>query len=221
MAALALCGPACAADSAKDAIPPPVDRAAAFHRMLMAAKANPASTDWPALRAAYAASPTYDPYAGTTPEAAAAEAALLRMDFHLAASIADQALRRNWMDMRAQSVAAAADKQLGNASQATAHQEAAAGSLRAVMATGDGASRTTAYQVLAASEEYLVLQSRQLHPHGQRLVQLSGHWFDVLTVAHTPGGPRSELYFNVDARLAREAALMAGGASPVPDDQLP
>jgi hypothetical protein len=197
--------------------PPP----AGFHQLLIAAKANPGGTDWPALRAAYAASPTYDPYAGTTPEAAAAEAALLRMDFRLAATIADQALRRNWMDTRAQFAAAAAEKQLGNASQAASHQQAASGNLRAVMATGDGAAPASAYRVLSASEEYLVLQSLKWHPHGQRLQQVQGHWYDVLTVARTPGGPRSELYFNVDTPLARENALTNGGVAPTPDDQLP
>jgi hypothetical protein len=220
---MAVYGPACATDVGPQ--PAGRDNAAEFHRLLIAAKANPGGTDWPALRAAYAASATYDPYAGSTPEAAATEAALQRLDFRLAATIADQALRQDWMDLRAQFAAAAAEKQLGNASQAAAHQQAATGSLHAVMATGDGASTGTAFHVLAASEEYLVVQSLQLHAHGKRLQQVSGHWYDVLTVSRTPGSPRAELYFNVDTPLARETSLngsegMTGGR-PTTDDQLP
>lgn len=192
-----------------------------YRNMLIAAKANPASTDWQALRAAHAASPTYDPFAGSKPEDAAGSAALARDNPKLASQLADRALQMDWMNLRAQLLDEAACRQLGDTARASLHHETAAGLIGAILATGRGTTPDSAIHVLATSEEYALLPTLHLHSKGQRLMQQNGHWLDILSVIHVPDGKPGQLYFNVDASHARENAIATGRAKPVSDIDLP
>ena len=197
IAALAVCGPAWA-------------EASGFHALLAMARQNPAVTDWAAVRAAWAASAAYDPFVGSTPLQAGMDAAVDRGDFALASSLAEQALKPHWLDLAAQMQAAAAYQGLGQTARAALHQRVAHGLLQAILATGNGRAFSTAFHVLAQSEELAVAQDARVHVRGQRRLHQDGHWYDVLTVRHLSDKKLSETYFEVDELVAREVWLEAG-----------
>ena len=185
---------------------------ASFDQRLAAARADPGGVDWTALRAAYAASPAYDPDAGSTPQSAALAAALARTDYKVAAELADQATDHNWTDLRAHMLGMLACAHNGEAARAAAHKAAYTGLLRAVLATGDGASAATAYRVLAASEADVVLAYGHLHLRGETVLQADGHTYHVLTTSHVPDLKVVTVFVNVDQPFARETVLAAGRA---------
>ena len=182
---------------------------ASFDQRLAAARANPGGVDWTVLRAAYAASPAYDPDAGSTPQSAALATALARTDYKLAAELAEQATDHDWMDLRAHMLGMLACTHNGEAARAAAHKAAYTGLLRAVLATGDGASAATAYHVLAASEAYVVLAYDHLHLRGETVLLADGHTYDVLTTSRVPDLKAVTVFVNVDQPFAREIALAA------------
>lgn len=220
---IALAIAACLALAAAAPALSPTQRAAAvrYHRLLDAAKAAPEAADWTALRAAYAASPAYDPAAGHTQAEAAMAATLQRGDNAAAAALAEQATARNWMDLRAHVMAYLAYTKLHQPDRAAPHQRAAQGITRALRATGDGASPATAIHVLATSEEYVLLLFMHLQSVRQSLIPVAGHTYDRLDATPPAGGTPRQLWFNIDVSLAREAAVSMGGAVPIPDSALP
>ena len=191
------------------AVPCAAQDASTFAQRLAAARANPAAANWPALRAAYVASPAYDPDAGSTPQAAAAAAAMLRGDYKVAAALAGQASDHDWLDLRAHMLGMQACAHDGEAAHAAAHKAAYAGLLRAVMETGDGASPETAYHVLSASEAYVVLANDHMHVRNETILQQGGHIYDVVTTRHLPDLKIGTVYVNLDLPFARQAALAA------------
>ena len=197
------------------------DGGLAYRRMLDAALANPAAADWAALRQAYAASPAYDPFAGLKPGAPNAVAAMGRGDWQGAASIADAAAAANTMDARAQFNAAIADRHVGRIADADRHRSIAVGLVRAITASGNGATPQTAFHVLGTSEEYVVLDAMHVRRGGQALVPLDGHHYDKLNGTHMPDGQPAVVWFNIDVSFAGENSVVTGQRHPVPQSQLP
>ncbi|MCB8883960.1 DUF4919 domain-containing protein [Acidisoma cellulosilytica] len=184
--------------------------------MLVVAKTNPGGTDWTALRAAYAASPAFDPSVGQSQAIRASIAALQAGNSSEALEQAEADLRINWMDLRGHMLAATAKVGLNGPNPSDPDLLAAEGIIRAIHATGDGQTPETAPHVLGASEEHVLLALGHLKEIQQRLVRINGHSFDVLTVIDTRTGSQGGVYFNVDTLLARETALATGQAQVVP-----
>jgi len=204
--------PAKAQDSAAD-----LTSGKTYARLLRAAKANPAGTDWVALRKAYAASPAYDPMTSSAPDLSVA---LRANDRQRVADIAVARTERHWVDLQAHLYAAAAERQLGNIEAANLHHAVAAGLFHAIMASGNGASPQSAFVVLSTSEEYALLTVMRVRSTGQSLIRDGGHAYDRLSIVG-PDGRSLMMYFNVDTSLARETAIVTGRAKPVADADLP
>jgi hypothetical protein len=187
-----------------------------FAALLSAAKANPASVDWTALRAAYAASSAFDPSMGQSSAIRASIAAMKDGNWAEAEKEAQADLHANWMDLRGHLLAATAKVEISGRNPSDPDLVAAEGILRAIRATGDGRSPETAFQVLAVSEEYVLLELSHAKATQQRLVRMNGHSFDMLAAVDTRTGGQGWVYFNVDILLARETALATGRAQVVP-----
>lgn len=187
-----------------------------FAVMLVAAKANPGGTDWTALRAAYAASPAFDPSAGEGQAIRASIAALQTGNSAEALAQAQADLQINWMDLRGHILAATAKVGLNGPNPSDPDLVAAEGIIHAIRATGDGHTPATALHVLAVSEEYVLLELSHMKALQQRLVRINGHSFDVLTIIDPQTGRQGGVYFSVDTLLARETALATGQAQVIP-----
>jgi hypothetical protein len=183
-----------------------------YPALLAAAKADPATANWTALRAAYAASPAYDTSMGEGPAVKASIAAMNAGQWPEANAQAQVALQANWMDLRAHLLAAAAKSNLNGASPSDVDLIAAEAILHSIQSTGDGHSTKTAFHVLAVSEEYVLLELGHAKSAQQRLVQDNGHFYDMLAAVDTRTGGQGWVYFNIDIPFAREKALATGQA---------
>ena len=223
LAVLVLAGtPGTSAGQAPATTLTPADIAAgrAYHRLLDAAKSNPAASDWGALRDAYAKSPAFDPLVGgPTPAARDLAQAVRSEQWALAAERAQAAASANWMDLRAHLYGGIANRKLGNMAAAAVHEAAAQGIVREIRASGNGRTKQTAYRALAVSEEYALLNLAGLTFRQQALVQEGGHAYDRMTCV-TPEGATVDVFFRIDQLFARETDMVLGKASPVPDNAL-
>jgi hypothetical protein len=185
--------------------------------MLAVAQTDPAGTDWTALRAAYAASPAYDPTTGDGPAMRDCIAATNTENWPEAAAEAQIAINQNFMDLRAHIFAVRAETALGNAAAANREAPIAIGMLHTILATGTGTSPATAYHVLATSEEYDIIRLFGFRPLGlQGLKNMNGHWYDVLGIYSPQSGASAAMWFNVDVSFARVTAIATGQANVIP-----
>ena len=193
--------------------------ARAYAERLAVARANPAGMDWPALRAAYAASPYYNPAVGNGLEMQPVIAAMRQSNWIQAAALAEAAVARNWMDLPAHFHASIAYGNLGDTAASARHKAVVDAFVRDLLANGhNGRSTATAYQVLAIAEEYLVLGLGHAQRQQQSLITVDGHSYDVLdfTRVNPPGG--GQMFFAVDTMFAREGQI-AMGAALITEDQ--
>jgi hypothetical protein len=171
-----------------------------FESLLAEARKNPKKTDWKGLRHSFAETSHYNPYDfGRRKEMAAigddirdgklgvAEAGLLTL-----------LEREGWMRHDSHAMAVALYERMGQPEKAHLHREFADGIWGAILVPGHGASTDKPIEVLFIEEEYMVVQRMGLKPKGQRLMEVGGHHFDVLTTEGTGDGPDGELYFNID-----------------------
>ncbi len=178
-------------------------RTAYFLLVFIFSASAQADPDWTAERAAYAASRAYDAFAGAGAVQAAIEAALERGDAKHAASLAEQALKLNGMDVRTQQLAGASERLLGNKSRAEVHEQTAQAMLHAISMTGTGESWESAIHVLAASEELATVSDHKFGLHGQQRVLRDGHYYDLLTLRDAKSHALHVAYFNVDIPVER------------------
>jgi hypothetical protein len=69
------------------------------------------------------------------------------------------------------------------------------------VAGADGKSAEAAFRVIDVNEEYAVLEVFGLERIAQRLEEVNGSNFDILTVRDSQTGKTFDLYFNVDIPL--------------------
>lgn len=167
-------------------------------------KAGATGVDLRALRLAMAAEPGFvaADWAGYG-DAGTALAAHRDAD---ALKLAQARLDQNYLDVRAQMVAAEALARLGRKPEADRHQALAQGLLEAIASGGDGNSAATAWTVISVDEEYALLEVLGLRTKLQSLVPRDGHKFDVLDVVdpNDPAAASREIWFNIDLVFGHE-----------------
>jgi len=169
-----------------------------YHDLLAAAQQNPSGADFHTLRMAYARSDAYAPYSHHVEVVEALRNALPAADFDAALDAIARMLEANYLDIEAHIAADYVHTRLDQPDRSAYHRGFAQGLLRAIFETGDGRDFSTAFIVLAISEEYTVLRLMGLRPGGQTLVEHEGHWFDVIDAAHAQTGAPATVYFNID-----------------------
>lgn len=81
-------------------------------------------------------------------------------------------------------------------------REKAEAILSGILASGDGKTPETAYQVINIKEEYEVLQARKLTREEQSVVKIAGKPFDLL-LSRDANGKQHKIYFDI-SRFYRE-----------------
>jgi hypothetical protein len=188
------------ADDARDA-------EAKYQAMLAAAKANPAATDWQALRFAYADRPSFSPFV-TNEGRKAMHNALAASDWQGLLAAANTLIEVDYVDGEAHMAAGTAYGRLGGHPDDEKREHAIAAHLfRSMRPNGNGKSFEQAFVVISVAEEYelmVVLRRRVVH---QSLVQSAGHAYDVLE-ATGPDGDQVTFYFQIDRVMAAEARML-------------
>jgi tetratricopeptide (TPR) repeat protein len=178
-----------------------------YQAMLAAAKADPAATDWQALRFAYADRPSFSLFAANDGRKAIHEARAAH-DWQSLLAAANKALDVVYVDGEAHMEAAVAYDQLGKPDDAKREQMIAVGIFKSMMPNGDGQSREHAFVVISITEEYeLMAATRRRRVGSQALIHDAGHSYDMIE-AVGPDGEKIALYFQIDHVVAAEAHML-------------
>jgi hypothetical protein len=184
---------------------------ARYDALVAQARKGDAPVDMAELRRAFTETPAYH---GTMMSVyQSLWAPLGKGDFPAALRRAESVLDGNYVEVNAHMVASIAHQQLGNAARSAYHQQIANGLLRAIMATGDGASPQTPWVVIDMTEEYALLRVLNLSLRSQALSTAGGVSMDVLHVIDARTNEPRTIYINVDNPMA---AMRAAGAAPRP-----
>jgi hypothetical protein len=182
------------------------DDEANYQAMLAAAKADPAATDWQALRFAYADRPSFSLFAAND-GLKAIHQALTAGDWQGVLDAANKMFDNDYVDGEAHLAAAAAYGRLGKSDDARREHAIAMGIFKSMMPNGDGKSREQAFVVISVAEEYELMRARQRRVVHQSLVQAAGHAYDVLE-ATGQDGDKVTFYFEIDRVMAAEARML-------------
>jgi hypothetical protein len=179
-----------------------------YQVLLQAAKDNPATVDWQALRFAYADCPDFD-LLGDASSAARHDMfqAFEDGNFPLALAQARVIINRVYVDIEAHRIAAIGYKHAGDLKSFAAEKSISESLMNSVM-TGDGLTPKTAYTVISVQEEYELLHALGLKVTRQALAKIDSHAYDVMT---TEGhdGVAGDYYFLIDRVLAAEARALS------------
>jgi hypothetical protein len=122
-------------------------------------------------------------------------------DFPAAIRNAEVVLANNYVDLDAHFAASVANRELHHDAQAKFHKDIFDGLLRSITTSGDGKSAATAYVVISANEEYVLMRVAGLVPGKQSLKKVDHHSYDVFDATDQKSGQAVVLYFNVDVPL--------------------
>jgi hypothetical protein len=179
------------------------DSEARYQSLVAAAKADPRSADWQALRFAYGDRPGVlakdNALAAMVPEMVSAQQS---GNCALASSKAERIIEGDYADGLAHAVASMCDTALGRPAEATSERDIASGIFKS-MQTGDGLSYAGAFTVATVREEYELMAVRGRRVTRQSLQSHDGHGYDALQTTGR-GGDELTFYFLIDSVLAAE-----------------
>jgi len=184
-----------------------------YAELLRAAKRDPASADYTALRLAYARSPDYNPLLGG--EAAHGEVlrAMNASDWAAALSRAQGLLDQYWLDGTLHVLASRAARETGDAPLAAMHASVSEGLARSLASSGNMRSPATAITVINVGEEYFILRMLGLRLVRQALITENGRRYDRLDVVDR-GGATQQLFFNVDLPFSAYGRVLSPNGMP-------
>jgi hypothetical protein len=171
-----------------------------FAELRIAAEKDPATTDWRALRRAFAATSHYEPYQIKW----RSDLGKVAKDIHdgkvkeAEAAIVKLIEREQFMRIDGHAMAVELYEKSGQSEKAERHRNFRDGLMSAVLVPGYGTSFEKPFEVLFLEEEYMVIGFLGLRVNQQALFERGGHRFDVLTTRPGPGKPQQTFYFNID-----------------------
>lgn len=171
----------------------------AFARLLAAAKADPASADFAALRQAFARTSRDTPDPDLDLDPAPVEHELKNGERAAALVALDRMMEGRWIDVPAHAVAASLAERMKNTDRFVLHRAFERGLLDSILDSGDGRSFETAWTVVTFAEESVVLDRLRLHGGARTLVERDGHHYDVHTFRDEALGRETVVHFNIDA----------------------
>ena len=177
-----------------------------FDTLLARVKKSDDSIDFAQLRRLYSQTDSYSPYGDSSKKEM--YTALNNNDFKKARSLADEALKENYLNIDAHFVKMIACDKLGEAACSAHHKYVAKGIIDSILKSGDGKSLESALFVISVAEEYAVVRVSGLRPVSQALNHSDGHSYDVLTVIDPNTKEEGKLYFNIDVIIAAERRLL-------------
>ena len=191
----------CAALAATD------DAEAHYQSLLTAAKANPDTADWQALRFAYADRPGYQMDADADTDVKKAMfTAMSGNDWVKVKMLAEQNLAINYALPLEHIVLAIAADHTGHADDA-AHERKIGQAIFDSIRTGDGLSAAHAFTVIEVHEEYDLMMMLDRHVDSQSLSPQGDHSYDVLETSGEDG-KKVTYYFQIDRVMAAETKML-------------
>jgi hypothetical protein len=188
----------------------PNDADARYQAMVAAAKADPQTVDWQALRFAFADRPSFMQLNMSLNDTRKKMLAARRSrDFNELLAQANAIIDQDYVDGQAHMLAGVAMAALQQPD-AAREQSTAIAILKSIQ-TGDGLTPGTAFTVISVSEEYELMFARQRKVNRQLLQNANGHAYDVLETTGR-NGDAVTFYFLIDRVMAAEAKAFASKA---------
>jgi hypothetical protein len=174
---------------------PPSPAGPTYEEMVAKLKQGDLSVDFTALRMKYAASPQYEPEEGSD-EVGGMYQALNKKDFQGALDIANSILEKQYVNIDAHMVASDAYAGLNNDAMAKLQHDIAAGLLRSILGSGNGASVETAYKVISIAEEYALMRAMGWRPQKQSYLHQGARSYDEMEMLDTKDNSTLTVYFD-------------------------
>jgi len=177
----------------------PVEKLQKYQYLIAHLKSHEDDIDFYELRMLYTQTPIYNPYDDKIHDLHdGMYAALSKPDFQKALECAETIFEKCYVDMDAHFVCSIIYAKLNDPLKNKYHQFVYEGLFDSIVASGDGKSPETAFQVISTNEEYFLLQILGCQPKYQQLLEINNRKYDLMiaTSAHT--NEEIEIYFNVD-----------------------
>jgi hypothetical protein len=172
---------------------------AAYLEFVKKVNAGDTSVDFRALRLACAKADRCDAK-GESKDLIAMRRASQSHDYKEAAKIGEKLIAEGFPNIEAHAVCGDAYTALNDPKKAEFHQVVTSGLIHSIMATGDGKSKESAFEVIVTQEEHVILTVLGLPPFGkQALMPGKPHSYDVIEVDDPKSGQKISVYFNIDA----------------------
>jgi hypothetical protein len=167
-----------------------------YQVLLTAARHDPISADFRALRLAYTQSSAFSPSVTAPLVATCVSAALRHTDPGMMIDAIQTALETDYLDIEAHRVAVQIYNQVGREARATFHDLFAQGLIQSIL-TVEGSSFDSAFEVISRREADAVVGVLGLHPQARRNVEANGAVYDIVRAVNRETGAETELFFKV------------------------
>ncbi|HYB62673.1 MAG TPA: DUF4919 domain-containing protein [Methylomirabilota bacterium] len=157
-----------------------------YEEMVAKLKQGDLSVDFTDLRMKYAASPQYQPEEGSEEV----------NTMYQALDIANSVLEKQYVNIDAHMVASVAYAGLNNGAMAKLHHDIAAGLLRSILGSGNGANVETAYKVISVAEEYALMRAMGWRPQKQSYLHQGARSYDEMEMLDTKDNSTLTVYFD-------------------------
>lgn len=169
-----------------------------YATLLAQLKSGNTDIDYTQLRLSYPDSPEAKQAKDTSEPEKAMTSAMSAGNYAEALKQANLILANDFLNIDAHFVALTASRALGDWQTAAFHRSFIRGMIRSIMDSGDGKSPQTAWRVISAQEEYVIMRVLGYVTPEQSLVQKDGHSYDVMRAKNPQTGIEETFYFNAD-----------------------
>jgi hypothetical protein len=124
--------------------------------------------------------------------------------YERAAEVAEKLIAEGFVNVEAHASASADYAKLGDVSRAKFHLDVVSGLVRSILDSGDGLTRTTAFEIVCDREIYVTLTAVGMPYLGpgvtySNILDYGGHKYQRVTSRDPKSGKEVDLYFNIDA----------------------
>ena len=181
--------------------------AANYDNLLGKVKDGNFTIDFKALRFAYAAKVPTDLRAVDPKLHLQIFTLVNEKKFKEAVKIAEDIQKTNFVDMNSHIGAAMAYQGLADAKKAKYHESIYLGLVNSILKGADGNTPATAYHVVSAGEEVVVLNALELKRGTQTVEAIDGHTYHLVNVNDKATNEAQKVYFNIDKLQPSLAAV--------------
>lgn len=161
-------------------------------------KAGDTKIDFRALRVAYADSKEALAAGSSHLTRRAMNTALLNRQFDETIRIGLDILKNVYISPDTHAALSRAYSEIGDRQKAEFHKTVYLGLVNSIIASGDGKSPETAYNVVTTEEEYAVMRALGLSVWSQEIVWHGGRWYETLSATNTKTNQTVKIWFNID-----------------------
>jgi hypothetical protein len=170
----------------------------AYLELVVEALRSPDSVDYTPIRHAYTRTSFCTPTIGDADMMTAMRKAYNEQRYDDVILYGEKIVKGHFVNSRAHMTLDMSYEKIGEQEKASFYYLIAYGLVQSILASGNGKSPETAYQVIAVLEEYVITDVLGYKVEEQTLIDHEGSSYDRLDVVKIKTNEKATLYFNVD-----------------------